>query len=120
MAHVLSVRLTESEHRVLSNAAAEIGADVSAVVRTLISARTRNADLAREIATLAGEVRALKVRIEDQRAAPGGTGDLPQTGGDIAVLRAALAAVIEHSLLPAAPIDRKPQLLAALKSLKGA
>jgi hypothetical protein len=40
----------------------------------------------------------------------------PPAGDPVA--RAALAAMIEHALLPVAPMDRKPQLLSALKGLK--
>jgi antitoxin component of RelBE/YafQ-DinJ toxin-antitoxin module len=116
VAHILSVRLTDAEHRILTQAAAEIGADVSAIVRTLIQSRARNSELREQLASLADEVRALAIQLAKLNGA--GAGVEPQSGSNVAALHLALAAIIEHSLLPAAPMDRKPGLLAALNALK--
>jgi hypothetical protein len=118
VARILSVRLTDAEHRLLAQAAAEIGADVSAIVRTLIQSRARNSELREQLAGLADAVRALSVRIDRLNAA--GAGGDRQSYGDVTALHRALSAIIEHSLLPVAPMDRKPGLLAALGALKGA
>jgi uncharacterized protein (DUF1778 family) len=100
MKHI-GVRLSDDEYKLIVARAEKAGQHVSAVVRSLIHSASLVESVERAIA-----------RSTDSLAAKLST---PSTD---AATRAALAAIIEHSLLPAAPMDRKPQLLAALKGLR--
>jgi uncharacterized protein (DUF1778 family) len=100
MKHV-GVRLTEDEYKFLRERAEKSGQNVSAVVRSLIHSSSLVEAVERAIASSHDS---LCARLS--------------TPSSDAATRAALAAIIEHSLLPAAPMDRKPQLLAALKGLR--
>jgi uncharacterized protein (DUF1778 family) len=97
----ISIRLDEAEHKFLAARAEQTGQSVSAVVRSLIHS-----------ASLVEAVERAIAHSHDSLCAR------LSTPSSDAATRAALAAIIEHSLLPAAPMDRKPQLLAALKGLK--
>ncbi len=101
MKHV-GVRLSADEYKFLAARAEKFGQSVSAVIRSLIHSVSLVESVERAIA-----------RSHDSLFSKLST---PPAGEP--VTRAAIAALIEHDALPRAPMDRKPQLLAALKALK--
>jgi hypothetical protein len=66
MTRVLSIRLTEAEYKILSEAAAEIGANVSTVARLII--QLRGSDPRSLVPDLTDEARDLAVRKQQRKA----------------------------------------------------